>query len=106
MRQGIIRQYMAGDETQHRSFETNVNALSDQAPQSVRMPQCHLHGDQATKGNAHQDGSLNVHLIEKLDQIVDQIGQYETSAQGETIVLAAQIVADDSKMLRQLIHEG
>ena len=55
----------------------------------------------AAEGHAEHGRTFQPHKVQKLVQVAHEIGQAKLTPQRETIIFAAQLVADDLKVLRQ-----
>jgi hypothetical protein len=86
---------------QKTALETATRALHYQAAQTIGETSGELQGQHPAKRNAHHRRLLKVMPIKEFGQIVNEVFQAKAPAQGKTIIFAAKLIADDSKMIGQ-----
>src|SRR5262249_49775346 len=105
-RQRESRQDGTGDLLQQTALEPRSRPLENEGTQSVGPPGRQFQSQDAAEGDAHQGGAFQAAPVEKLIQVVNQIGQIKSAAQGKRVIFPTELVADDAEMLSQQSSQG
>ena len=92
---GYARQHHARDLLEQTLLKTGANSLKQQRLKTIRPPSGQVQRQHAAERDPHHGRSFQAEPVEKFRQVVHEVRQIESAPQRETIVFAAQLVADD-----------
>jgi hypothetical protein len=72
----------------------------------MRIARGELYGDRSAERNPADDRPLETLPTDEIMQVVDQVAQSEAPAEGEAIVLAPELIADDPVVSGQFAGQG
>jgi hypothetical protein len=91
----------AGNLLKQASLETGANALDDKPTHTIGVANREHQSNDAAERQTHYRGTLQSQLIDDFSQVIHEIVKRERVAQQKAIVLAAQLIANDTERSRE-----
>jgi hypothetical protein len=80
--------------------------LQEEGSHAARTAGGEFEGEQAAEGDAEDGGIFEAAPVKEFAEVVREVAETEASAQGETVVFSAELVADDTEVAGKQTSEG